>query len=463
MVDVATDESERALRSLARRIRLAFVGAGERSSAGVAGRFASLAYVFRIANAGIAFLTQIALARWMGAHEFGIYIYVWTWVILLGVVTTVGLASSSQRFVPAYTERGDLDRLRGFLVGGPWLAFGLATVSSVVALGALLLAREALEPWLFIPMLLGIGCLPLFVLTEVNEGIARAYDWPTVALAPAYLVRPLLLLAILAGLHLAGFETDAVSAMSAAIASTWATAFLQNLAVARRLKRRVEPGRRVYAPGEWLRHSFPLFLVEGFYLLLTYCDVLILQLFVPPGDVAIYYAATKLSSLVAFVFFSVAAASAHRFTQLHVSGRREDLAAFLRLTVKWTFLPSLTTAILVLTLGRPLLELFGPGFAAGYPALVILLLGLMARASIGPVEKLLSMLGQQSICAFIYALAFATNIALNIVIVPSFGLTGAAIATSSALVLESILLFVMAKRRLGLHVFFWGGGRDMVS
>src|SRR5215213_1116687 len=145
MVDVATDESERVLRSLARRIRSAVGGAGERSNDGVAGRFASLAYFFRIANAGIAFLTQIALARWMGAHEFGIYIYVWTWVILLGAVTTVGLASSSQRFVPTYTERGDLDRLRGFLVGGPWLAFGLATVSSVLALGVLLLAREAIE------------------------------------------------------------------------------------------------------------------------------------------------------------------------------------------------------------------------------------------------------------------------------------------------------------------------------
>jgi O-antigen/teichoic acid export membrane protein len=463
MVDVATDAPERALRSVARQIRAAVTGAGGRSSIGITGRFASLAYVFRIANAGIAFLTQIALARWMGAHEFGIYIYVWTWVILLGAVTTVGLASSSQRFVPAYTERGDLDRLRGFLVGGPWLAFALATATSVVALGVLLLGRAAVEPWLFVPLLLGVGCLPLFVLTEVNEGIARAYDWPTLALGPAYLVRPLLLLAFLAGLHLAGFEVGAVSALSAAVASTWVTALLQSLALARRLKRRVEPGGRLYAPGEWLRYSFPQFLVEGFYLLLTYCDVLILQRFVPPGDVAIYYAATKISSLVAFIFFSVAAAAAHRFTQFHVSGRHEDLAAFFRLMLKWTFLPSLAMAGVLVICGRPLLELFGEGFAAGYPALVILLVGLMARASVGPAEKLMTMLGQQSVCALVYALAFLANIGLNLLMVPHLGLTGAAVATSSALVLESILLFLLAKRRLGVHVFIWGGSAKPVS
>ena len=40
---------------------------------------------------------------------------------------------------------------------------------------------------------------------------------------------------------------------------------------------------------------------------------------------------------------------------------------------------------------------------------------------------------------------------------PWLGLTGAATATAAALVLESILLFIIAKRRLGLHVFYWGG------
>jgi len=81
----------------------------------------------------------------------------------------------------------------------------------------------------------------------------------------------------------------------------------------------------------------------------------------------------------------------------------------------------------------------------------------MARASIGPVEKLLTMLGHQTLCAWVYAGAFVANIALNFALVPWFGLIGAGIATSSALVLETILLFILTKRRLGLHVFYWGG------
>jgi O-antigen/teichoic acid export membrane protein len=420
-------------------------------------RFASLAFGFRILNAGLAFVTQIALARWMGAHEFGIYIYVWTWVILLGTVTNLGLASSPQRFIPHYLHRGDMDRLRGFLSGGRWLAFALATAAAAIGVATAFSIRHVIDPWLLVPLLLGLGCLPLFVLTEVQEGIARAYDWPVIALAPAFLVRPLLLVGIMVGLHMAGFEADAVSAMVAAIASTWITALMQMIAVNRRLTRIVEPGPRIHAPKEWLRFSIPQFLVEGFYLLLTYCDIIILERFVPPGDVAIYYAATKLSALVAFVFFSVAAASAHKFTRYHVGGQPEALAAFVRTTVRWTFLPSLAMATVILALGKPLLSIFGPGFAAGYSALAVLLLGLLARASIGPTEKLLTMLGLQSSCAMVYALSFVANIGLNVILVPHLGLTGAAVATSSALVVESILLFIVAKRRLGLHVFIWGG------
>jgi O-antigen/teichoic acid export membrane protein len=86
----------------------------------------------------------------------------------------------------------------------------------------------------------------------------------------------------------------------------------------------------------------------------------------------------------------------------------------------------------------------------------ILAIGLMARASVGPAERLLSMVGEQRACAAVYATAFILNLALCIMLIPRLGVPGAAISTSIALVIESILLFVVTKRRLGFHVFVWG-------
>jgi O-antigen/teichoic acid export membrane protein len=77
----------------------------------------------------------------------------------------------------------------------------------------------------------------------------------------------------------------------------------------------------------------------------------------------------------------------------------------------------------------------------------ILAVGLMARAAIGPAERLLNMLGEQRICAVIYATAFAANAGACTLLAPTYGGTGAAIATSAAIVLESALLFLVTRRK----------------
>jgi O-antigen/teichoic acid export membrane protein len=46
-----------------------------------------------------------------------------------------------------------------------------------------------------------------------------------------------------------------------------------------------------------------------------------------------------------------------------------------------------------------------------------------------------------------------------VILIPRIGIEGAGAATSAALVVESILLYFVAKRRLGFHVFIMGGGQ----
>jgi len=196
-------------------------------------------------------------------------------------------------------------------------------------------------------------------------------------------------------------------------------------------------------------------MVEGFYFLLTYTDVLVLQQFTSPEQVAIYYAAVKTLALVAFVHYSVAAATTHKFTEYHVRGDRARLAAFLSESIRWTFWPSLAATVVILLLGRTFLWLFGPRFVDGYSLMFILALGPLARSAIGPVERLLNMLGEQRACALVYAGAFTFNFVGCLVLIPLFGVHGAAIATAAAVLFESVLLFFVTKRRLGLHVFIW--------
>jgi O-antigen/teichoic acid export membrane protein len=420
-------------------------------------RLAGTVFLIRVANALLAFGSQILFARWMGSFEFGVYVYVWTWVLLLGQAIDLGLGTAAQRFIPEYRERRMFELLRGFVCGSRWVALAIAI--GIAALGACLV--RLIEPWLddymVIPLYLACVTMPAYALANVQEGIARSYDWIGLAMMPAYLARQLLLTVAMAVAYMAELPMTAVTAMIVAGASIWLPTLGQLVMVNRRLSRRIEPGPKTYDFKQWLSTALPILMVEGFYSLLAYSDVLVLQHFRSPAEVAHYYAAAKTLALVSFIYYSVSATTAHRFSGYHINGDRAGLSAFVAQAITWTFWPSLAAAALMLLFGQPVLRLFGPQFADGYPVMFILAVGLLARASIGPVERLLNMLGQQRICALVYASAFAVNIGLCFILIPHLGMAGAGAATATALVFESILLFTVTKRRLGFHVFIWGG------
>ena len=167
-------------------------------------------------------------------------------------------------------------------------------------------------------------CLPLFTLGRMQDGIARSCDWISLALTPAYIIRSVLLIGGMAAAYLLRLPTDASTAMLVAVATTWATVIGQTLVMNRRLKHKVTPGPKAYLPRTWLAVSVPIFMVEGFYMLLTYADIIVLQQYRSPDEVAVYYAAAKTLALVAFVYFSVSAATAHKFSEYHVAGDKAE-------------------------------------------------------------------------------------------------------------------------------------------
>ena len=433
------------------RARLAASGGRLRATRQMAGA----AFTIRIAGAGIVFVSQALLARWMGGHAFGNYVYVWTWLVLLGDLFHFGLPLTAQRYVPSYTEAGALPLLRGYLKASRWIVFLIGAGAAAIGLSVIFGARGLFEHDLIVPLICGCVALPFFVLTFMSDALARCYDWVRLALLPAYIVRPLGLIVIVGVLHFAGMRVNDATVLATLAIVSVLVAVVQTVMFDRRIAGIVPRGPTQFALGEWLRTAAPVVLVWGMYTLLTSTDVLVLKHFRPAEDVGHYFAAAKIIALVSIINFSVGAAAAHQFTRLHVAGDRDGLSAFAAGTVRLMFWPSLAVTLCVLALGRPLLMLFGPGFAGAYPIMAVLAVGQLARASVGPAERLLSMVGQQNRCALAYVVAFAVNIVGCITLAPRFGGMGAAAATAAAFVTEAILLALIARRSVGVWLFVW--------
>ena len=154
------------------------------------------------------------LARFMGRFEFGIYIYVWTWVLMVGALSDVGLSSAARRFIPEYTELDQPDLLRGFLSGTKWLAFAVASVIGIVGAVVVTLLAPHLDTFTSFRSISPAPPCRSTAWSQMQAGIAQSYDWPNLALMPFYIWRQLAITVLVGACWLIGAPTDAVSAMA---------------------------------------------------------------------------------------------------------------------------------------------------------------------------------------------------------------------------------------------------------
>lgn len=424
-------------------------------------RAASLAFLIRVANAALAYISQILMARWMGAFEFGIYVYVWTWVLLIGTVADLGFAVAAQHFIPRYASKSEFGLVRGFISTTRWAPTLVVTLLAAAAAALITLFTGRLDAYLVVPLYLACLALPPYGLTAAQDGVARSFGWINLALAPPFVLRPLLLLGVLLLLFATGFPPDATTAVYALILATWITSIGQMAVLDRRLAVRLPKAQKAYSYRNWFAYALPILFANVFLFLIGNVGVLVLQHFRSPDEIAVYFAAMKVTAIVAMIFFAVSASAAHRFSQYEAANDREGLSRFYASSIRSMFWPSLAAGIGLLICGKPLLWLFGTEFTEGYALLFVLIAGLLVRAAVGPGGLLLDMVGQQRICAAIYAVAFAFNLALCLMLIPRWGGIGAATAASASIVLESVLLFMTVRSRLGIHLFIWqpGGNR----
>ncbi|GAH53777.1 unnamed protein product, partial [marine sediment metagenome] len=273
-----------------------------------------------------------------------------------------GISASAQKIIPEYRASGDHALLRGFLSGSRWLTFAVSTLVSLALAGIVRLLSPWIDPAEELPLYIGCMTLPAFVVANTQDGIARSHDWMQLGLMPQFIIRQALIIGITACAFLLGYHLGAIAAMAASAGAVWIAMTGQMVVLNRRLADHITPGPKAYDVSGWLAVSLPILLVESFYLLLSYTDVLVLQQFRPSDEVGIYFAVVKTLALVSFIHYAMSATTAHRFAEYNASGDKARLSAYVAHAIAWTFWPSLAATAVLLALGKPLLWLFGPQF-----------------------------------------------------------------------------------------------------
>ncbi|QIG47451.1 oligosaccharide flippase family protein [Nordella sp. HKS 07] len=406
----------------------------------------------RITGAGLALLAQVIASRIIGAEEFGRYSLMLVWLLLLGHGATAGTNPLLCRYIAQYLKSGDMPAIAGLL---RWAISVVLAVGTTLGLSAVLLIHTgiiAVGPETILLATLAFSAVPLLVLQDFLEAIARGVDRPALGIAPAYLVRHLAIIFGLLSAFLLGCQAGAVTVMSMTIIGLVISLVIQFILLHHHVAGLLRGTLPVYRQHEWYRTALPMALGEAAELLFMNADILILGMFVGPELIAYYFAATRLAQVLTYVPYGMSAVTAQRMAALAESRERGRLQALIDHTTLVSGGLAILAALGMAVLAPYLLALFGNDYAQAAPLVIILAGGIAFACLLGPGEDTLNMLGQERAGLICIAAALAVNLALNFLLVPRMGPAGAAWASAIALAARGLLAAGFAKRNLNLYL-----------
>lgn len=408
--------------------------------------------VLKLLSAGIALSITVLLARSLGPAGYGVYAYVLALVTLMAIPAEFGLPS----LVVRETARAQVGR-RWDLIRGMWrwAILAAATLSlgvAVVAGGLAWVLSERFTGLQLTTFAWGLLLLPLVALGNLVGAALRGLRRVLQGQLPELVLRPAGFLLLIAGVLIFGGPRLGADTAMALHAGAAAGAFaIGAWLLARGRPRPVAQATPAYETRRWAGSAVPLALVAGMHLIHQQTDIVILGLFAASGEVGVYRVAAQAAAFVGFGLNAINMVVAPQFARLHAQGDRAGLQWMARFSARIVLLLTLPVVAVLVALGGPILEwVFGPEYGAGYLALAILAVGQLFNAAFGSVGFLLNMTGHERDTARGMAIAVTVNVGLNLLLIPPFGIAGAATATALTLGLWNLLLWRAVHRRLGI-------------
>jgi O-antigen/teichoic acid export membrane protein len=184
-------------------------------------------------------------------------------------------------------------------------------------------------------------------------------------------------------------------------------------------------------------------------------DLIFVAHFLNNQEVALYGYVLKFALLFILFGYSISKVTYPRFTQSFASGSA-DVGRVFRFSLNYTFFFVSIIAMLFLLHARPIIGLILPDFYIRLiPYLLILLMGVIPRAVLDSVGSLFTAKGLPSISVWLNWGLLAINIFLNLILIPRFGLYGAAVATTSSFLLKPLIMLVLINRKLKVDYPYW--------
>ncbi len=415
-------------------------------------RGASFSFIVKITGAAVTFGLQIVLARVLGYSEYGLYTFILGWVTVFALFCRLGFDGSLVRYVPDYRVHEQWALLKGILVKSSQYMFSASVVVILSAVIVLFVIRPSIPSEHFSNYLIGLPLILFFVFLTSGQSVLRGLKHVVLGELPYAIIRPLLLCVGVLFIHyyLGSFIATVFNALILHLSTAFFSCCLLFVFFLRKIPKEIIGCSHENRGKEWLLASFPFLWVDGMQIIINQSDVLLIGLLLGTEQTGIYNAASKIAGLALFGITAANMIAAPLIAENYAKGDLHKLQEVVTSSARLIFASTVAISLFLIITGNYLLEIFGAEFKTAYAPMIILVFGQIINALTGSVGYLMTMTGHQRQAAIILSIGALLNIILNYILIPRFGLYGAAIATAVTTALWNITMFFFVKKKLNI-------------
>jgi len=393
------------------------------------------------------FVYRLIVSRYLGPADYGL-ISLGQMVLNISMIFAVfGLREGLIRFGAYYKGKENFSGLKGTFYSTIKITLPISIVISILLIiFSDFISNNIFKTTEFKPVLIVFAAvIPLFVVVKLIGALFLALSQPEykeIIVNVSTNVINLILVAAVVFLGGSVFHVS-LSYLIAIVLGLGLGLILYQHKVHKKIFSEIKPR---YNYNKLLKFSLPLLFVGIFIKIMGWADTFFLGVFKSTTEVGIYNVAFPLAAAMGMFLTSFGQIYFPLTSELIAKRKYSHVSSSFEVIVRWIFLISFPAFLLMLVFPKDIIKIcFGKEYIAGATALVILIVGYFINVIVGPANQLLKSMNKTKFIFYLNLIVVCMNIVLNIILIPKYGVNGAAIATALSLAIRQIAILLRAK------------------
>lgn len=422
-----------------------------RYSLGILGSFS-----VQVISTLLLFGASVFYARILGNVGYGYYAYASAWVGILLIPSGLGTRDYLVREIAKKKSSKDWEAITKMIRSADNIVTPAAIIVALLTFFIILIYHDWKfneELWTYYFSLL---LIPLISLTGIRFAVLKGNGNVILAQLPESVIRIVTQFSFVFILWLILDSIVAWQVMLIAVFGAFVALVSSNIFLNTFLSLEKQTDTAVFKGTAFIKNCLPFMFISGLYLINSRTDIIMLGILKGTEEAGIFNVVSYGSGFVVFVFMAVNTTIAPIIAQFWHERKIFELQRFLTKSVRISTAAALVTALFLIYFSNQFLSLYGPEFRSGSNSLSLLCIGQVINASLGSVGLILNMSNNERLTVYGVGLAALLNFFLNLILIPRWGLNGAAMASASSLVVWNLLLVGAVRIRTNLRPSVFG-------